>query len=61
MKVLNKLEPKVNYIAIEVVEDVVVRLDFKKAEKLYNDLQDALYDTPKDIVINEEGIYVYEQ
>ena len=60
MKVLNKLEPKVNYIAIEVIDDVVVRLNFKEAEKLYDDLQEALYDTPKDIVKNEEGIYVYE-
>ena len=60
MKVLNKLAPGINFIAIETSAGDVERIDFKDAEKLVRDLKEALYDNPKTIVKNEEGVYVYE-
>ena len=60
MKVLNKLAPGINFIAIETSAGNVERIDFKEAELLLRDLKEALYDNSRIIVRDEEGVFIYE-
>ena len=60
MRVLNKLDPGVNYIAIEVDHNRVKRLNYKEAEILFRDLKEALYDEPVTIYQDDKGDYRYE-
>lgn len=60
MRVLNKLGPNQNFIAIETPKGEIIKLEFVAAEQFSIDLNNALYDRPPRLVQDEDGDYRYE-